>query len=440
MGIAETDRTTSERLVTELQQLVMASPTSYHAAQYVAQQFEGAGFTRLEETETWPQGAGNYVLVRDGAVIAWRIPEQATPHTPVAILGAHTDSPGFRIKPTPQTARSGWQTLNVEVYGGPLLNSWLDRDLRIGARCILCDGRQVLAATEPVARIPQLAIHLERGANDGLTLDKQQHTRPVIGLDVDGGANTLRELLAADAGVAADEIVAMDAFVADGQMPAQLGASGELVASGRLDNLASVLAGTRALLAVANPDGVIPVFAAFDHEEVGSETRSGAGGPMLRDVLQRIGWMLGASDEDRVRAHAASWCVSSDVGHSIHPNYANHHDDDTQPVAGGGPILKINANQRYTTDAAGEALWRRCSATAGVPVQAFVSRNTIPCGSTIGPITATRLGIRTVDVGIPILSMHSARELAAVRDLDHLDRVIRAFFARPASDSPAICR
>ena len=416
-------------LIAALTDLVTASPTSYHAANYVAEQLEGEGFVRLREDEAWPQDVRAGVVVRDGAVIAWRIPQDATPHTPLAIVGAHTDSPGFRLKPDPHTMRYGWQTLNVEVYGGPLVNSWLDRDLRIGARLQLRDGSSRLAATGPVARIPQLAIHLDRKANEGLKLDAQQHTRPVFGLELAGGADSLVALLAADAGVEPATVTAMDAFVADSQAPQRLGASGELIASARLDNLASVLAGYRALIHTDEPRGVIPVFAAFDHEEVGSESRSGAGGPMLSDICERIGIQLEASREDRIRAHAQSWCVSSDVGHSIHPNYPNHHDDDTRPIAGGGPILKINANQRYTTDAAGQSLWQRMSDAVGVPVQSFVSRNTIPCGSTIGPITATRMGMRTVDVGIPILSMHSARELAACGDLDALQRVMQESFA-----------
>lgn len=422
-----------EELVSALTDLVTASPTSYHAAEYVATQLEDAGFTRLREDKPWPREVRDAVVVRDGAVIAWRIPEDANTDTPLAIVGAHTDSPGFRLKPHPQTERSGWHTLNVEVYGGPLLNSWLDRDLRIGARLQCRDGSGRLATTDAVARIPQLAIHLDRGVNDGLKLDAQLHTRPVVGLETAGGPQQLVELLARDADVAAGDILAMDAFLADTQPPQRLGLAGELIASARLDNLASVLAGYRALITANNPRGVIPIFAAFDHEEVGSESRSGAAGPFLSDVCERLGTQLGATRDDRVRAHARSWCVSSDVGHSIHPNYPGHHDDDAQPIAGGGPIVKINANQRYTTDAAGHALWHRLSEAVGVPVQTFVSRNTIPCGSTIGPITAARLGVRTVDVGIPILSMHSARELAACGDIAALENVLREMFAGSVS-------
>ncbi|NLT26845.1 MAG: M18 family aminopeptidase, partial [Microbacteriaceae bacterium] len=350
--------------------------------------------------------------------------------TPVGIVAAHTDSPGFRLKPVAHRGLEGWCSVNAEVYGGPLLNSWLDRDLRVAGRLSLAGGRSALAATGAIARIPQLAVHLDRQVNaEGLKLDRQKHTRAVLGLEgapgLDGGALAL---LAEAAGVDPDEVLGVDAFLADAQPAARLGADGGLIASSRLDNLISVHAGLGALLA-AEPRGVVPVLAAFDHEEVGSATRSGAGGPLLEEVLDRIRAGLGGDAGDRMRAHAASWIVSSDVGHAVHPNYPERHDDDVRPLAGRGPIVKINADQRYTTDGAGEALWRECSARAGAEVQAFVSTNTIPCGSTVGPIMATRLGLRTVDVGVPILSMHSARELAALDDIVALEAVVREFLS-----------
>lgn len=420
------DETARARVFAQLAELVAASPTSYHAADAVAAQLVAAGFERLDEAATWPSGPGGWVVVRDGAVIAWRVPDDADSLTPVAVVAAHTDSPGFRLKPVPSRARDGWPTTNAEVYGGPLLNSWLDRDLRIAGRLVLAGGATRLAATGPVARIPQLAVHLDRQVNaEGVKLDRQRHTRAVLGLDADADA---LDLLAAAAGVDPAEVLGVDAFLADAQPAARLGAAGELLASARLDNLISVHAGMRALLD-AEPSGVIPVLAAFDHEEVGSATNSGAGGSLLPDVLARIRAGLGGDAADGLRAHSRSWIVSSDVGHSVHPNYPERHDDDVRPLAGRGPIIKINADQRYTTDGAGEALWRECSRAAGAPVQEFVSNNTIPCGSTVGPILATRLGIRTVDVGVPILSMHSARELAALDDIVALEAVLREFMA-----------
>lgn len=419
----------------DLADFVAASPSSYHAAEEVARRLEAAGFTRLDETAEWPaQAGGRFVVVRDGAAIAWAVPADAVPTTPVNVLGAHTDSPGFKLKPKPTTGSRGWLQAAVEVYGGPLLNSWLDRELRLAGRLALADGGVVLAATGPLLRLPQLAIHLDRGVNDGLALDKQTGTQPVWGLGDAESADILAEL-AASAGVDAADIRGFDAVVADAARGAVFGKDGAFFASGRLDDLASVHAGVVALIEATSastdpwPQSVIPVLAAFDHEELGSQSRSGAAGPFLEDVLVRMYASLGADATEQRRAFAASWHLSSDVGHSVHPNYAHRHDPIVQPVLGSGPILKINANQRYATDAVGAAAWAAWCETAGVHSQEFVSNNAVPCGSTIGPITATRLGIRTIDVGIPILSMHSARELAGVSDLYDLSRVARAFFA-----------
>ena len=417
--------------VEDLADYVAASPSSYHAAEEVARRLEEQGFTRLDETEAWPaQAGGRFVIVRDGAAIAWVVPAGATATTPSHVFGAHTDSPGFKLKPRPTTGAKGWLQAAVEVYGGPLLNSWLDRELRLAGRLALADGRVVLASTGPLLRLPQLAIHLDRGVNNGLALDKQNETQPVWGLGDPEEADLLAELAGA-AGVDPLEIRGFDAVVADSARGAVFGKDDAFFASGRLDDLASVHAGVAALgeIAAHGDPHAIAVLAAFDHEELGSGSRSGAAGPILEDVLERIYAGLGADAVDVHRAYASSWCLSSDVGHSVHPNYAGKHDPVVQPVLGSGPILKINANQRYATDAVGAAAWHRWCDAAGVVTQEFVSNNDVPCGSTIGPITATRLGIRTVDVGIPILSMHSARELAGVSDLHDLAAVAKAFFA-----------
>ena len=421
----------------DLADFVAASPSSYHAAEEVARRLQEAGFARLDETDAWPtQAGGRFVVVRDGAAIGWVVPSDATATTPVHVLGAHTDSPGLKLKPKPTTGSHGWLQAAVEVYGGPLLNSWLDRELRLAGRLALADGRVVLAATGPLLRLPQLAIHLDRSANEGLALDKQTGTQPVWGLGDAASADILGELAAA-AGVDASEIRGYDAVVADAARGAVFGKDDAFFASGRLDDLASVHAGVVALIEAseAMADGSlsmskrIPVLAAFDHEELGSASRSGAAGPFLEDVLVRLYASFGADAIHQRRALAASWHLSSDVGHSVHPNFAHKHDPVVQPLLGSGPILKINANQRYATDAVGAAAWAGWCESAGVGYQEFVSNNAVPCGSTIGPITATRLGIRTVDIGIPILSMHSARELAGVSDLYDLSRVARAFFA-----------
>ncbi|QBR75437.1 M18 family aminopeptidase [Microbacterium sediminis] len=416
--------------VDDLAAFVQASPSSYHAAAETVRRLTEAGFAELSERDAWTIApGGRYVIARDGSVIAFVVPEGAGPLTPFTIVGAHTDSPGFKLKPKPTViGAGGWWQLGWEVYGGPLLNSWLDRELELAGRIVTLDGTEHLVRTGPLVRIPQLAVHLDRGVNDGLKLDRQRHTAPIWGLGDDESADILATLAAA-AGVTADRIGGYDIVAADTQQPRVFGAGDAFFASGRLDNLLSTHAGLVAI-ADAHPTDAIAMFASFDHEEIGSSSRSGAAGPFLEDVLGRIGAALGGTADDRARAFAASFHVSSDVGHSVHPNYPEKHDPVNHPIAGGGPILKINAVQRYATDAHGAAVWMAACEAAGVPTQEFVSHNDVPCGSTIGPIAATRLGIRTVDVGVPILSMHSARELTAVLDPWYLARAMGAVLAR----------
>jgi aspartyl aminopeptidase len=402
------------------------SPSSYHAAEAVASRLEAQGFERLDEGDEWPTGPGRRVVVRDGAVIAWVQPESVAATTPYRILGAHTDSPSFKLKPGASTSSEGLLQAGVEVYGGPLLNSWLDRELEFAGRIVTRDGAQHLVRTGPMLRIPQLAIHLDRDVNKGLILDKQRHMQPVWGA---GSGVDVFTHLAGLAGVDAGAIDGHDLLLADTQAPARFGRDDELFAAGRMDNLSSVYAGLVGLLAAPADAEHVSVLAAFDHEELGSASRSGASGPFLEDVLERIAASIGADPTDRRRAYARSWLLSSDTGHAVHPNYPDRHDPANRPALGGGPLLKLNANQRYASDAFGSALWARVCRQASVRTQTFVSNNQVPCGSTIGPLSATRLGIRTVDVGTPLLSMHSARELAHVDDLAALASVVTAFFA-----------
>lgn len=416
----------------DLGRFVEESPSSYHAAAEAARRLEEAGFQQLGETTPWPntteQGSAHtrrFYVMRDGALMAWVIPTAVDPDAlSFRMVGAHTDSPTFKLKPRPSTGTHTWWQVGVEVYGGPLLNSWLDRELCLAGRITVRtdQGHETrLVATGPVARIPQLAIHLDREANQGLTLNPQEHVQPIWGCGSSPG--DVLELLGAHAAggsVPAQDILGWDVVLADTQEARRFGAHGEFLACGRLDNLSSVHAGVNAIVehaaAAENTDSVA-VFAAFDHEEVGSQTRSGAGGPFAETTMLRIGAALGLTEQQQRMAWARSSVLSSDAGHLIHPNYRNHHDPNHQPVPGGGALLKINANQRYATDAEGAAQWYLACERAGVSTQEFVSKNTVPCGSTIGPLTATRLGLRTVDVGVGLLSMHSAREMAHVQDL-----------------------
>lgn len=432
MGRMSPTKTAAEDFIDDLGAFVTASPSSFHAAREAARRLEEAGFTELFELDDWPDVTGPFFTVRDGAVIAWLVPDGATPSTGFSILGAHTDSPAPKLKPRPTIANHGYLQVGVELYGGMLVNSWLDRELALAGRLVTVDGSEHLVRTGPAMRIPQLAVHLDRAVTkDGLTLDAQRHMQPLFALGDAGGADVLG-LLADAAGLEVADIAGHDVVAIDTQEPRIFGGDREFFASPRLDNLSSTHAGVRAIAELAGqerPDAPIAVVVANDHEEVGSATRSGAAGPFLEDVLVRINAALGGTGADLRRAYGDSVVVSADTGHAVHPNYPERHDPTVRPVLGGGPLLKLNANQRYASDAQGAATWARICEAADVPFQEFVSHNAMPCGSTIGPITATRLGMRTVDVGIPLLSMHSAREMCAVADPVCLFLAAREFLA-----------
>ncbi|MEU5267995.1 M18 family aminopeptidase [Streptomyces hygroscopicus] len=413
----------------DLMSFLRASPSPYHAVANAAERLEKAGFRQVEETAPWDGEAGGRFVLRGGAIIAWYVPEGASPATPYRIVGAHTDSPNLRIKPIPDTGAHGWRQIAVEIYGGVLLNTWLDRDLGISGRLTLRDGTHHLVTVDrPLLRVPQLAVHLDRSVNtEGLKLDKQRHMTPVWGL---GGVEEgdLIRFVAEETGVAADEIAGWDLMTHSVEPPAYLGRDRELVAGPRMDNLVSVHAGTAALIAATHGElPYLPVLAAFDHEENGSQSDTGADGPLLGTVLERSVFARGGTYEDRARAFAGTVCLSSDTGHAVHPNYAERHEPGHHPRPNGGPILKVNVNQRYATDGAGRAVFAAACERAGVPWQSFVSHNSMPCGTTIGPITAARHGIATVDIGIAILSMHSARELCGAQDPRLLAKALHAF-------------
>ena len=395
------------------------SPSAFHAAHNVAQALTAQGFSLIDATSPAPAdpaAPGGHVLVDGGAVIAWWVPEHPRPR--FRIVGSHTDSPGLMAKPQPDFQREGLRQVAVEVYGGPILQTWLDRDLRFAGRVVTDDGAQHLVDTGAVARVPNLAIHLYRA--DAPTVERQAHTPPVL-----GGDRPLMELVGESAGVDPQRIVAHELITADAQRGELLG---DMLAAGRLDNLSSVWASLEALLAAKNAAQDILVLAAFNHEEVGSASTTGAGGPLLERVLTRIAREVGEPFD----VFAESFQVSADAAHAVHPNYPEKHDPTHRPRLNGGPVLKINANQRYTSDAVTEAEWLRACRAAEVPSQTFVGNNSVPCGSTIGPISSTRMGIRTVDVGVPLLSMHSARELCGARDMEYFVRALTAFYGARA--------
>ena len=407
-------------------EFIQASPSSYHAAAEIARQLREAEFEELDETRPWHVRSGGQFFVRDGAVIAWQVPASVDHHTGFRVVGSHTDSPGFKLKPNATCTTVGWQQAGMEVYGGGLLNSWLDRELGLAGRLTTVDGRVHLVRTGPLLRIAQLAPHLDRSVNDNLHLDRQAHLMPFF--SVSNPDARIEALLAHLAEVDESDIAFSEVFAFPTEAPATFGWEDDFFAAWRMDNLSSVYPSLVALQqAELGPD--IAVMACFDHEEVGSGTRSGASGPILETTLKRIATSLGFTGDKYPALLARSSCISADAGHAVHPNYLGMHDPQNRPLVNAGPLLKINANQRYATDAAGAAIWLRACRAADVPTQPFVSNNAVPCGSTIGPLTATRLGLTTVDVGIPLLSMHSARELCGVEDPLYLERALEAYWS-----------
>jgi aspartyl aminopeptidase len=425
--MATFDRAYTDSLLTYL----AASPTPYHAVAQAAELLDKAGFRRLSETAPWDAQPGGQYVIRGGAMVAWYLPAGAEPSRPFRLIGSHTDSPNLRVKPVPDTGSAGWRQVAVEVYGGTLYNTWLDRDLGLAGRLSLRDGDELLVNIDrPLLRVPQLAVHLDRGVNsDGLKLNPQVHLTPVwaLGEPLQGD---LIEFVAAEYGLRQSEVLGWDLMLHDVSAPAYVGRDADMITASRLDNLMSVHASVVAMVTAIEEgldDGPIPVVAAMDHEETGSVSTTGALGPFLETVLERLVETRGGAVDARARAYAGSVMASSDLAHAVHPNYPERHDAGHRPRANGGPVLKVNLNQRYATDGATRAVWARACEVAGVPWQTFVSRNDQPCGTTIGPLAASRLGIAAFDVGVPALSMHSARELCGADDPWRLAAALTAF-------------
>ncbi|MDH3682517.1 MAG: M18 family aminopeptidase [Acidimicrobiia bacterium] len=422
------------------------SPTPYHAVERAAALLAEAGFAAVDESQPLPPDPGGRFLVRGGSLIAWW--QSSAPG--FCIVGAHTDSPNLRVRTKPDVTSAGFEQVGMEVYGGVLLNSWLDRDLGLAGRVSVEVSSGTLEArlycdAEPILRVPQLAIHLDREISErGLKLDPQRHLTPLWALDRDdrgdgdderqkGQADPgrVRAHVAAGLGVAPSQILAWDLMAFDTQSPAVVGRDGDLFASGRIDNLVSASCGVRALIEAAGTDTPrTPVLVLYDHEEIGSQTATGAAGPLLGATLERIAAAGGGDRTSYLASLAASLVVSADGAHATHPNYVDRHEPSHHIALNKGVVIKRNANQRYATDAGSEAEIVAAAAAASVPLQYYIHRNDLPCGSTIGPITAARLGIPTVDLGAPQLAMHSARETAGLADLDHLHDLLAAVWRR----------
>ncbi len=442
-----------EEPVADLLEFIDRSPTPYHAVASAAARLEAGGYRRIEESDLWTLRSGDrcYVVRGGGSLAAFEVGARTPAEVGFRIVGAHTDSPNLRVKPKPDVRAHGLHQLAVETYGGVLLHTWLDRDLSLAGRVTLRDGRgtrtELVDFARPLLRVPSLAIHLYRElSQEGLKLNAQKHLVPVLGLTASNEDSTLASLLAGELGremsakggaaPEAADILAYDLMAYDVQPAALSGADGEFIHAARLDNLASSHAGLSALIA-AGSSGVADstrVVVLYDHEEVGSRSSTGAGGTFLSDLLERIAVAVAeASGEDKeqasARAAARSWLVSADMAHAVHPNYADRHEPGHRPRLGGGPVIKTNANQSYATDAESAGFFAALCERVGVTPQDFVTRSDLGCGSTIGPISAARVGIRTVDVGTPMLSMHSCREMAASADVVPMISVLTEFFA-----------
>lgn len=424
----------AERL-TRLCDFLQQSPTPWHATQNMAQRLEQAGFTRLEETANWQLAPGKryYVTRNDSSLIAFQLP--AGKLSSLRMLGAHTDSPGLHLKPNATHYSAGWLQLGVQVYGGVLLAPWFDRELGLAGRLHVrhADGRLesvLLNVAQPVAMIPSLAIHMDRDVNAGRTINPQTQMAPVLLQSNDLALNDLlAQWLEAQHGLRAVDIVDFELGFYDVQPPALVGLRQELLASARLDNLLSCFVGLEALLACDGEQGALLV--ANDHEEVGSASACGAQGPFLGDVLKRLnGQVGGGSEESLIQLIQSSLMISCDNAHALHPNFRDKHDEQHGPAINGGPVIKVNASQRYATNSVTGALFRDVCREADVPVQSFVTRADMGCGSTIGPITATEVGVPTIDVGLPQWAMHSIRETSGTRDVEYLTRALTQFLNR----------
>ena len=415
----------------DLMAFLDASPTPFHAVKCMSEILTKSGFTELNESDNWTLKSGDkHFISRNGSsIIAFSVGSAPLVTAGLRMTGAHTDSPCLMIKPQPEIAKKGYIQLGVEVYGGALLNPWFDRDLSIAGRLVYRNKQQQLKQTlvdfkRPVAVIPSLAIHLDRKANSDRTVNAQTDLPPLLMMS--DKSESFRALLADEFLSDGEEVLDYELCLYDTQGAAMVGITNEFLASARLDNLLSCFVTTQALLQADTTNTCLMVC--NDHEEVGSVSAVGADGPFLEAVIARL-----SEADERNSVIDKSLMISCDNAHAVHPNYPNKHDNEHGPRLNGGPVIKVNVKQRYATTSLTASLFRQLCADVDVPVQSFVSRSDAACGSTVGPITAARLGVPTLDVGIPQLAMHSCREVTGSEDAARLTDVLIAFFNRSSS-------
>ncbi len=428
----------AQQQVEDLLAFIDDSPSAYHAVKSIVSRLKPFGFEYLDEKQKWQlKLGGRYYVVRDDSSIIFFKVGSALAETGYKILGAHTDSPGLKIKPNPVNNAQGLLRLGVEVYGGPILATFTDRDLSLAGRVSYktAEGQvdsKLVNFEQPLLRLPNLAIHMNRNVNEqGLKLDKQNELPLIFATSIEEqlAGDYFKALLAKQMKVSVDAILSWELTVFDTQKGVFWGDKQQFYANSQLDNLASCHAGMQALLDEDVLGSVsTQVCAFFDHEEIGSESTKGANGSFLPDILRRIALATGIDGEDYHRALANSFMISADMAHAYQPNFPSAYEPEHKVTVNKGPVIKLNANHRYASESISDAHFMQWCEQANVPYQKYSHRTDIPCGSTIGPMTSAKLGIRTVDVGNPMWAMHSIRESAGVEDHIYMIRVLKQFF------------
>ena len=407
--------------------------SNFLAVDAISRRLRDAGFTPLSETDAWTLRPGDkrYVTKNGSAIFAFIVGSDAT--AGARIIAAHSDSPGFRIKPNPEMLSAGMVKLNTEVYGGMIYSTWFDRPLGISGRVVV-RGQDPLRPVHRLLRtdsvrlvIPSLAIHFNRQVNSGVALSAQKDLLPVLGAVNQSLQPSVMQIVARELGAAADDILDFDLTLYDVQPPQLVGAAGDWVNCGRLDDLAMAWCALDAVTA-ATPGKQTKIMAVFDNEETGSGTKQGAHSPVLRNIMRRVNLALGGSEEDWLRSVADSFFISADCAHAAHPNYLEKMDPVNRPVLGGGPAVKVNANCKYMTDADSAAVFAELCRLADVPCQTFVNHSDSPGGSTLGNILTSQLDMRGVDMGVGLWAMHSCRETVSLADVDMTAKVFSRFY------------
>ena len=428
-----------KKLALELVDFLYDSPSACHGVKATQKILDKKGFIEIKETDKWElQAKGKYYVIKnDSALIAFEVGTGNIEETGFRLIGAHTDVPGFRIKPNPQMISEGkYVKLNTEVYGGPILYTWYDRPLSIAGKVSikgvspLKPETRLININKPLLIIPSLAIHMNREVNEGYKINKQLDTLPLLGLINDKleKEDYLMNILAEELQVNKEDILNFELGLYEYEKGSLIGMNEELISSGRFDDLWMVFAGVKALVN-SKENVATKVMVCIDNEEIGSLTAEGANSTLLNNILERIALGLGKDREGYYRTLANSIMISADLAHAVHPNLGVKHDPTNRPVLEGGPVLKIAASGSYSTDSFNGAVFAGICESVGVPFQKFVNRSDLRGGTTIGPITSANLTIPVIDMGAPVLGMHSIRELASVKDNYYTIKVFTEFFS-----------